>query len=101
MCVKKSNDTEGCVEEFKQCKDITVLGNFSCSDFPTSNETYACISSGQNDSTCIEMNLCNYVEEGSERLTNDICKKYPVSKENAGTHICIEKDSKCVEKHLC
>ena len=96
-----SVETGDCIVELKQCNDITVLGEKSCSDFPTSSSDKVCIDSEESDKPCKEMLSCNYAESGAEEVTNDICIKHPISKQNINTHICLADGSKCSEKHLC
>lgn len=85
----------------EMCKDVTELGEKSCSDFPTSSSDKVCIDSEESDKPCKEMLSCNYAESGAEEVTNDICIKHPISKQNINTHICLADGSKCSEKHLC
>ena len=83
------------------CKEVSELGEKSCSDFPTSSSDKVCIDSEESDKPCKEMLSCNYAESGAEEVTNDICIKHPISKQNINTHICLADGSKCSEKHLC
>ena len=70
-----------CREAKKNCNDITVLGEYSCSDFPTSGYMNACVrNEGPNPPTpCREAKMnCNDIIELGEYS----CSDFPTSDSN-------------------
>ena len=103
-CVSNGGSkTQPCREELKQCNDITALGDFSCSDFPTSDYMYACVrneDSSNQPTPCRELLFCEYVTD--QLGQNQQCEKYPVNYNEreyyecrvSGGGICVEAKKK-------
>ena len=95
-CTDDPDNPQGCKEELL-CNGVeSITSDSDCLNYAVSSENSICVKSDSNS-------ICNYVEQGSEELTDDLCQKNPVSKENINTHICIKdkNENKCIEQYLC